>query len=52
LPAQLTRAFAARRCFSRDRGTEQPHHAVFFCQLGLELARLGQLCIDVGPPQR
>jgi hypothetical protein len=41
LPAQLTRAFAARRGFSRDGGTEQPHRAVFFCQLGLELTWLG-----------
>jgi hypothetical protein len=41
LLAQLTRAFAARRGFSRDGGAEQPHRAVFFCQLGLELACLG-----------
>jgi hypothetical protein len=43
LPAQLTRAFAACGGFSRDGGTEQPHRAVLFRQLGLELARLGQL---------
>jgi hypothetical protein len=36
--------------FPRDGGSEQPHRAVFFRQLGLELARLGQLRADVGPP--
>jgi hypothetical protein len=41
LLAQLTRAFATRSGFSRDGGTEQPHRAVFFCQLGLELSCLG-----------
>jgi hypothetical protein len=35
LPAQLTRAFAAREGFSRDRGAKQPHRAVLFRQLGL-----------------
>jgi hypothetical protein len=29
LPAQLMRAFAARGGFSSDRGTEQPHRAIF-----------------------
>jgi hypothetical protein len=52
LPAQLACAFAARRDFSRDRGTKQSHRAVLFCQLGFELACLGQLCVDVGPPRR
>jgi hypothetical protein len=52
LPSQLTRAFAARGGFSRDRGAKQPHRAVFFRQLGLKLACLGQLCVDVGPPRR
>jgi hypothetical protein len=52
LLAQLTRVFAAHGGFSRDGGTEQPHRAVFFCQLGLELACLGQLCVDVDPSRR
>jgi hypothetical protein len=41
LPAQLTRVFAARRGFSRDGGSEQPHRPVLFCQFGFELACLG-----------
>jgi hypothetical protein len=41
LSAQLTRAFAVRGGFSRDGGAKQPHRAVFFRQLGLELAGLG-----------
>jgi hypothetical protein len=41
LPAQFTRGFAARRSFPRDGGAKQPHRAVLFCQLGLELTRLG-----------
>jgi hypothetical protein len=49
LPAQLTRAFAARGGFSSDRGMKQLHRAVLLCQLGLELTCLGQLCVDVGP---
>jgi hypothetical protein len=52
LPAQFTRAFAARGSFPRDGGAKQPHRAVLFRQLGLELARLGQLRVDVGPPRR
>jgi hypothetical protein len=50
LPAQFMRAFAARGGFPRDGGAKQPHRAVFFRQLGLELARLGQLRVDVAPP--
>jgi hypothetical protein len=49
LLAQLTRAFAARGGLSRDGGSEQPHHAVFFHQIGFKLACLVQLRIDVGP---
>jgi hypothetical protein len=49
LPAQLTRVFASRGGFSRDRGAEQLHRVVFFRQLGFKLACLGQLRIDVGP---
>jgi hypothetical protein len=41
LPAQFTRAFAARGGFPRDGGAKQPHRAVLFRQLGLELACLG-----------
>jgi hypothetical protein len=52
LPAQFTRAFAARGGFPRDGGAKQPHRAEFFRQLGLEFARLGQLHVDVGPPRR
>jgi hypothetical protein len=40
LYAQLTCAFATRGGFSCHGGAEQPHRPVFFCQLGLELARL------------
>jgi hypothetical protein len=49
LPAQFTSAFATRGSFPRDGGAKQPHRAVLFRQLGLELARLGQLRVDVGP---
>jgi hypothetical protein len=49
LSAQLTRAFATRRSFPCDRGAKQLHRAVLFRQLVLELACLGQLCVDVGP---
>jgi hypothetical protein len=49
LYAQLTRAFAARGSFPRHRGAEQPHRPILLRQLGLELAGLGQLRIDVGP---
>jgi hypothetical protein len=49
LSAQFACAFAARGGFSGDGGPKQPHCAVFFRELGLKLARLGQLCIDVGP---
>jgi hypothetical protein len=52
LPAQLSRAFSARGRFPRDGGAKQPHCAVLFRQLGLKLARLGQLRVDVGPPRR
>jgi hypothetical protein len=48
LPAQFTRAFAAREGLPRHGG-EQPHGAVLFRQLGLELARLGQLRVNIGP---
>jgi hypothetical protein len=51
LPAQLSRAFAARGGFSCDGGAKQPYRAVLFRQLGLELARLSQLRVDVGPPR-
>jgi hypothetical protein len=40
--AEASPAIEARR---------NPHRAVLFRQLGLELARLGQLCVDVGPPR-
>jgi hypothetical protein len=49
LLAQFTRAFAARGGFPRHGGAEQPHGAVFFRQLGLELTCLGQLRVDIGP---
>jgi hypothetical protein len=49
LYAQLKRAFAARRGFPCHRGAEQPHRPILFCQLGLELAGLGQLRVDIGP---
>jgi hypothetical protein len=52
LHAQFTRAFAARGGFPRDGGAKQPHCTVFFRQLGLEFARLGQLHVDVGLPRR
>jgi hypothetical protein len=49
LYAQLTRTFAAREGFSCHGGAEQPHRLVLFCQLGLELACLSQLRVDVCP---
>jgi hypothetical protein len=49
LYAQLTRAFAARGGFSFHGGAEQPHLPVLFRQLGLELAGLGQLRVDISP---
>jgi hypothetical protein len=52
LPAQLARAFATRGGFSCNRGAKQSHRAVLFCQLGLKLACLGQLCVDAGPTRR
>jgi hypothetical protein len=51
LSAKLARAFAARGGFPGDGGSQQPHRAVFLCELGLKLARLSQLCVDVGPPR-
>jgi hypothetical protein len=33
----------------RHGGVEQPHGAVFFRKLGLELTCLGQLRVDIGP---
>jgi hypothetical protein len=51
LSAQLTRALAAHGGLPRDGGSEQPHRAVFFRQLGFKLACLGQLRIDVVPPR-
>jgi hypothetical protein len=52
LPAQLARAFAARGSFSGDGGVKQSYRAVFLRKLSLELARLRQLCVDVGAPRR
>jgi hypothetical protein len=52
LSAQLARVFAARGGFSDDGGPKQPHRAVFFRKLGLKLACLSQLRVDVGPPRR
>jgi hypothetical protein len=40
--------FAARQGLSRDGGAQEPHLPVLFCELGLELACLGQLRGDVG----
>jgi hypothetical protein len=52
LSAQLTRALATCGGFPRYGGAKQPHCAVLFRQLGLELTRLGQLRVDVSPPLR
>jgi hypothetical protein len=49
LPGLFARAFAARGGFSCHGGTEQPHGAVLFRQLGLDLTCLGQLRVDIGP---
>jgi hypothetical protein len=49
LSAELARAFAARGGFPRHGGAKQPHGAVLFRQLGLELACLGQLRVDITP---
>jgi hypothetical protein len=51
LSAQLACAFAARGGFPSDRGPKQPHRAVLLRELGLKLACLSQLRIDVGPPR-
>jgi hypothetical protein len=51
LLAKLTRALAARRGFSGDGGSKQPHRAVLLRELGFKLARLGQLRVDVGLPR-
>jgi hypothetical protein len=51
LSAQLACAFVARGCFSGDGGPKQPHRTVLLRELGLKLARLGQLRVDVGPPR-
>jgi hypothetical protein len=40
LLAQLARAFAARKGFSSDGGSKQPHRGVLLRELGFELARL------------
>jgi hypothetical protein len=48
LLAQLARAFAARGSFSRDGGAKQSYRVLLLRKLGFELARLGQLCVDVG----
>jgi hypothetical protein len=40
---------AARGGFPGDGGPKQPHRAVFLRELGLKLACLGQLRVDVGP---
>jgi hypothetical protein len=50
LPAQLSRAFAAHGGLPRDGGAKQPHRAVLFRQLGLELARLAS-CALMSPPR-
>jgi hypothetical protein len=44
-----SRARSPRRGFPRHGGAEQPHRPVLFRQLGLELACLGQLRVDIGP---
>jgi hypothetical protein len=41
LYAQLPRALAARRGFSRHRGAEQPYRSILLRQLGFEFAGLG-----------
>jgi hypothetical protein len=51
LSAQLARAFIALGSFPGDGGSKQPHRAVLLRELGLKLARLSQLRIDVGPPR-
>jgi hypothetical protein len=52
LSAQLARTFTARGGFPGDGGPKQPHRAVLLRELGFKLARLSQLCVDVGPPRR
>jgi hypothetical protein len=47
-----SRAFATRGSFSSDGGAKQLYRAVLLRKLGLELARLGQLHVDVGTPRR
>jgi hypothetical protein len=52
LLAQFKRAFAACGSLPHHGGAKQPHRAVLFRQLGLELTRLGQLRVDVSSPRR
>jgi hypothetical protein len=52
LSAQLAYAFFAHGGFSGDGGPKQPHRMVFLRELGLKLACLSQLRVDIGPPRR
>jgi hypothetical protein len=52
LPAQLTRAFAARGGFPGDGGSKKPHLMVLLRELGFKLAHLSQLRVDIGPPRQ
>jgi hypothetical protein len=49
LSAQLACVFATRGGFSGDGGPKQPHRAVVLRELGLKLACLSQLRVDVSP---
>jgi hypothetical protein len=49
LSAQFPCAFAALGGFPGDGGSKQPHRAVLLREHGFKLARLSQLCVDVGP---
>jgi hypothetical protein len=52
LPARLSCMFAARRGFSHDGGSQEPHLPLLIRELSLELARLGLLSGDVCASRR
>jgi hypothetical protein len=47
-----SRAHSLRAEASPAMEARSTYRAVLFCKLGLELARLSQLCVDVVTPRR
>jgi hypothetical protein len=52
LSAQLTHALAASEDFPSNGGSQESHRAVLLREFRLKLARLSQLCVDVGATRR